>query len=90
MLLASDDLDDIIDQGWYLYSGTLDQALDEGYFADLYEYRHLMPNFMWEIHERSKTNPDVMNTMFYKKSHKRKFIHPRLLKAVLSFNSVKK
>ena len=69
VLLASDDLDDIIDQGWYLYSGTLDQALDEGYFADLYEYRHLMPNFMWEIHERAKTNPDVMNTMFYKKSH---------------------
>ena len=69
VLLASDDLDDIIDQGWFLYSGTLDQALDEGYFADLYEYRHLMPNFMWEIHTRAQTNPDVMNTMFYKHTH---------------------
>ena len=69
VLIASDDLDDIIDQGYYMYSGTVDQALDEGYFADVYEKRDLMPNFMWEIHNRSLTNPECLNTLFYKKTH---------------------
>lgn len=69
VLLASDDLSDIIDQGWFMYSGTLEQALDEGYFADLWDRRDLMPNFMWEIHNRSLTNPECLNTLIYKKSH---------------------
>ena len=69
VLLASDDLNDIIDQGSYMYSGTTEQALEEGYFADLYQYRHLMPNFMWEIKNRAKNNPDVMDRLFYKKNH---------------------
>ncbi len=67
--LASDELDDIIDQGSSLYSGTLDQAVDEGYFADVYNLRHLMPCFMWEIKNRSLTNSDVLSSMFYKKTH---------------------
>ena len=69
VLIASDDLDDIIDQGTYMYSGTTEQALDEGYFADVYDRRHLMPCFMWEIHNRSLTNPECLNTLFYKKTH---------------------
>ena len=69
VLIASDDLSEIIDQGWFMYSGTLEQALDEGYFADLWDRRDLMPNFMWEIHNRSLTNPECLNTLIYKKSH---------------------
>ena len=69
VLLASDDLREITDQGMYMYSGTVEQSLEEGYFADLWDYRYLMPCFMYEIHERSKTNPDCLNTLFYKKSH---------------------
>ena len=68
VLIASDDLSDIIDQGYYMYSGTIETALDEGYFADLWDKRDLMPCFMYEIHERSKTNPECLNTLFYKKS----------------------
>ena len=69
VLIASDDLREIMDQGYYMYSGTLETALDEGYFADLWDRRYLMPNFMWEIHNRSLTNPDCLNTLFYKKTH---------------------
>ena len=69
VLIASDDLDDIVDQGMFFYTGTVEQCLDEGYFADLWDRRDLMPNFMWEIHHRSLTNPECLNTLFYKKSH---------------------
>ncbi len=69
VLLASDDLDDIIDQGWYMYSGTYDDALEEGYFADLYPYREYMPNYMYETWSRSQSNPDVMPLVFYHDTH---------------------
>ena len=69
VLLASDDLHDILDQGWYMYTGTYDEALEEGYFADLYPYKHLMPNYMYETWSRSQTNADVMPMVFYNKEH---------------------
>ena len=69
VLIASDDLCDFTDQGMFFYTGTVEQALDEGYFADLWDRRDLMPNFMWEIHHRSLTNPSCLNVLFYKKSH---------------------
>lgn len=68
VLLASDDLDDILDGGASFYPGTLDDAVDDGFFADLYDKRDLMPNYMWEIHNRSIRNPDCLNSLFYKKT----------------------
>ena len=66
VLLASDDLDDICDQGGYFYSGgTIKSAIEDGYFVNLYPYRDYMPNYMWETYNRSLTNPDVMSTVFY-------------------------
>ena len=69
VLLASDDLDDILDGGASFYPGTLDDAVEDGFFADLYDKRDLMPNYMWEIHNRSIRNPDCLNSLFYKKTH---------------------
>ena len=69
VLLASDDLDEILDQGSSFYPGSIDEAMDEGYFADMYDYRHLMPNYMREIKVRSEKNPDCMDKLFYKKTH---------------------
>ena len=66
VLLASDDLDDICDQGGYFYSGgTIKSAIEDGYFVNLYPYKDYMPNLMWEVYDRSQTNPDVKNTIFY-------------------------
>ena len=69
VLLASDELDDILDGGGSFYTGTLDEAVEEGFFADLYDLRGLMPNYMWEIKNRSIKNPDCMDRLFYKKTH---------------------
>ncbi len=69
VLLASDDLRELLDQGSSFYPGSMDEAMEEGWFADLYDYRHLMPNYMREIKVRSEHNPDCKDTLFYKRNH---------------------
>jgi putative aldouronate transport system substrate-binding protein len=55
-LLASDELCDIMDQAWFFYKdGTVKDAInEEEYFANLYGYREYMPNYLYEIWNRSK------------------------------------
>ena len=66
VLLASDDLDDICDQGSYFYSGgTIKSAIEDGYFMNLMPYREYMPNYMYETYVRSRGNPDVLSAVFY-------------------------
>jgi len=65
VLLASDQLHDIIDQGLYFYTGTPLQAVEEGYFVNLYDYTDYMPCYMYEAYTRSLSNNDVMDQIFY-------------------------
>ncbi len=65
-LLASDSLPDIMSQGVYFFtSGTLQDALDDGYFANLYPYLEYMPNYCWELWDRSHDS-DILDTAFYR------------------------
>jgi putative aldouronate transport system substrate-binding protein len=67
VLVNSDSLLDIMSQGLSFWtSGTPQQAVDDGYFANIYEYREYMPNYLWEINTRSKTNVNIKPTVFYK------------------------
>ncbi|NLO48103.1 MAG: hypothetical protein GX111_07295, partial [Clostridiales bacterium] len=50
ILLAADDLPNvIINADWY-YQGSLTSGVDDGYFANLYEYREYMPNYWYIAH----------------------------------------
>jgi ABC-type glycerol-3-phosphate transport system substrate-binding protein len=52
-------------QGTYFFtSGTLRDALDNGYFANLYPYLDYMPNYCWELGNRSHDS-DILDTAFY-------------------------
>jgi putative aldouronate transport system substrate-binding protein len=67
VLVNSDSLLDIMSQAtFYWKSGTLQSAVDDGYFANLYEYKEYMPNYLWEINTRSETNSNLKPTVFYK------------------------
>jgi putative aldouronate transport system substrate-binding protein len=67
VLVNSDSLCDIMSQGvFYWTSGTLQTAVDDGYFANLYNYREYMPNYLWEINTRSVNNINLKPTVFYK------------------------
>ena len=66
VLLAADDLDDIMDQGSYYYtSGTLKEACEEGYFANLYEYKEYLPNYLYLVGVNSEYNVDIYAKAFY-------------------------
>jgi hypothetical protein len=53
---------------FYWTSGTLQTAVDDGYFANLYNYREYMPNYLWEIITRSVNNINLKPTVFTRMS----------------------
>ena len=69
VLLASDELDDIMDQASSFYKqGTMKNGVEDGYFANFYDYFDYLPNYMWEIWNRSQNNKNVMGKLFYDKT----------------------
>ncbi len=69
VLLASDELDDIMDQASSFYKqGTMKQGIEDGYFANYYDYIDYLPNYMWELNERSHHNKDLKGKVFYDKT----------------------
>ena len=52
VLLASDDLRDIMDQANYFYTGTARSMIDDGWFINFYDYRDYMPNYLFNLWDR--------------------------------------
>ena len=69
VLLASDDLDDLMDSAASFYKqGTMKNGIEDGYFANFYDYIDYLPNYMWEINNRAQFNKNVMGKVFYDKT----------------------
>ena len=47
-MLAADDLPDIMAQGIDQYPGSYYEAVDDGYFVNLYDYRAYCPNYIYQ------------------------------------------
>ena len=81
VLLASDELDDIMDQASSFYKqGTMKQGIEDGYFANYYDYIDYLPNYMWELNERSHHNKDLKGKVFYEPASNK---HENVLRAYL-------
>ncbi len=52
VLLASDDLRDIMDGASYFYTGTPRGMIDDGWFINFYDYREYMPNYLYNLWDR--------------------------------------
>ncbi len=63
VLIASDSLCDIMAGGYAYYSGTIRNAIDDGWFANLYDYMEYMPNYVYQA--TSRDNVDVYSRVFY-------------------------
>ena len=63
VLLASDDLRDIMSGAGSFYSGTLRNAIEDGWFYNLHDYRDYMPNYMYQT--LSRNNPNTTSRVFY-------------------------
>ena len=69
VLLASDDLDDIMQGASFYYSGSLLDAIADGYFANLYDYRDYMPCYLYECYDAAKTYSDVLPYIYLDDTH---------------------
>ena len=63
VLLASDDLPDLMSHGLTYYGKNARNAIDEGWFANLYDYKEYMPNYLNYV--KSLDDLDVYNTVYY-------------------------
>ena len=53
VLLAADDMRDIMDQANFFWTGTQRAMIDDGYFINFYDYREYMPNYLYNLWERN-------------------------------------
>lgn len=63
VLIASDSLCDIMAGGYSYYSGTVRNAIEDGWFVNLYDYKDYMPNYVYEA--TSRDNVDTYARVFY-------------------------
>lgn len=65
MLLASDDLPDLISNGYYYYPGPVMSAIEDDYFVNLYDYKEYIPNYLYQVTRYYDMDPDVYELIFY-------------------------
>jgi len=53
VLLAADDLRDIMDQANYFYTGPARSMIDDEWFINFYDYRDYMPNYLYNLWDRN-------------------------------------
>lgn len=64
VLLASDDLPDIVGQANYFYNGVFRDAItDDDWFVNLYDYREYAPNYFYEI-TKDPNDQNMLQTAF--------------------------
>ena len=53
VLLAADDLRDVMDQAVFFYTGDAYSMIDDGWFINFYDYREYMPNYLYHLYARN-------------------------------------
>jgi putative aldouronate transport system substrate-binding protein len=64
MIIASDDLPDLMTNAYYYYTGPIKSGIEDGFFANLFDYREYIPNYLYQI-TRYESDPDVYDLLFY-------------------------
>ena len=63
VLIAADDLRDIMAGGVSFYSGTIRNGIEDGWFVNLHDYKDYIPNYIYEC--LSRNNPQTTSRVFY-------------------------
>ena len=65
VLLASDDLADLSSGGVRFFTGTVNEAIEDGWFANIYDYKEYIPNYLYQATTRGDT---TRSTIFYREN----------------------
>ena len=64
VLIAADELPDILSQAIYYYTGSFKSGIvDEEYFVNLYDYKEYMPNYLYEVN-KDTTDEGLMAAVY--------------------------
>ena len=64
VMLAADELPDIMSQANYFYSGDFRKGItEENYFVNLYDWREYIPNYLYEVN-RSPEDEGLQNSVY--------------------------
>ncbi len=63
VLIAADDLRDIMAGAVSFYSGTIRNGIEDGWFVNLHDYKDYIPNYIYET--LSRNNPLTTSRVFY-------------------------
>ncbi|NLN77667.1 MAG: extracellular solute-binding protein, partial [Armatimonadetes bacterium] len=66
VLLASDDLCDLMGQAFSFHTGSIPDAIEDEYYANLYDYIDYIPNYSYQV-VKFDYDKDVLNKIFYDK-----------------------
>lgn len=64
VLLAADDLPDVMSLGLTYYGKSAEDAINEGWFANIWDYRDYAPNYFYQV--KALDQDSVTNTVYYK------------------------
>ncbi len=64
-LVAADDMRDLMMHGATYYSGTVKEAVEDGYFINIFDYRDYCPNYMYEAAYRDTSDKATYSDVFY-------------------------
>lgn len=66
VLLAADDLRDLMASGMFFYSGTVNQAIyEEQYFVNIFDYKDYCPNYIYEAKMKNPLDDTTYKSVFY-------------------------
>jgi putative aldouronate transport system substrate-binding protein len=65
VLLASDDLCDIMSYATAYYPGTPLQMVEDGYFANIFDFAEYMPNYLYQATYANPSDRDTYESVFY-------------------------
>ena len=65
VMIAANDLPDIMSSGLVFYGKSAKDAISEGWFANIWDYREYAPNFFYQV--KKLDDETVTNTVFYEK-----------------------
>ena len=66
VLLAADDLCDISAQATSFHPTTAQQAIEDGYFVNIYDYKEYCPNYIYQVTYNREEDDKSFNTAFYR------------------------
>lgn len=74
VLLAADTLPDLMNQADIFYPGTEIDAIEQGYFVNIYDYKEYCPNYIYYILSNMDRDKNLYDQCFLDNTHISKFL----------------